>query len=71
MNKKRLKIITTTTNVHDQSIQTSVDQNEEIMHRSINKDQQTQFNLAIQRAVQNATQPQKKQILQLEQQLRR
>jgi hypothetical protein len=39
------------------------------MRRSIYKDQQTQFNLAIQRAVQNATTGQKKQIGQLEQQL--
>jgi hypothetical protein len=39
------------------------------MRRSINKDQQTQFNLAIQRAVQNATGGQKKHIGQLEQQL--
>jgi hypothetical protein len=39
------------------------------MRRSINKDQQIQFNLAIQRAVQNATGSQKKQIGQLEQQL--
>lgn len=53
----------------DQSMQTSTDQMDEIMRRSTNKDQQTQFNLAIQRAVQNATQAQKKQILQLEQQL--
>ena len=39
------------------------------MRRSITKDQQIQFNLAIQRAVQNATGEQKKQIEQLEQQL--
>ena len=53
----------------DESIQTSLEQNDEVMRRSINKDQQTQFNLAIQRAVQNATQAQKKEIQQLEQQL--
>ena len=35
------------------------------MRRWINKDQQTQFNLASQRALQNTTQAQKKQILQL------
>jgi hypothetical protein len=39
------------------------------MRRSTTKDQQIQFNLAIQRAVQNATGGQKKQIGQLEQQL--
>jgi hypothetical protein len=39
------------------------------MRRSVIKDQQIQFNLAIQRAVQNATGLQKKQIGQLEQQL--
>ncbi len=55
--------------LNHQSIQTSQDDNEEIMRRSTNKDQQTQFNLAIQRAVQNATGGQKKQIGQLEQQL--
>ena len=60
---------TNSVQLKDQSSQTSADQIEEIMRRSINKDQQTQFNLAIQRAVQNATQAQKKQILQLEQQL--
>ena len=56
---------------HDQSIQTSHEDNhdETIMRRSITKDQQIQFNLAIQRAVQNATTGQKKQIGQLEQQL--
>ena len=53
----------------DQSIQTSSDQTNEMMRRSINKDQQTQFNLAIQRARQNGTQAQKKEILQLEEQL--
>lgn len=53
----------------DQSIQTSADQIDETMCRSINRNQQTQFNLAIQRAVQDATQAQKKQLLQLEQQL--
>ncbi len=53
----------------DQSIQTSADQTDETMRRSINRNQQTQFNLAIQRAVQNPTQAQKKQLLQLEQQL--
>lgn len=57
--------------LNDQSIQTSqIDNNDEaIMRRSITKDQQVQFNLAIQRAVQNATGGQKKQIGQLEQQL--
>jgi hypothetical protein len=56
---------------NDQSIQTSYDDHhdETIMRRSITKDQQIQFNLAIQRAVQNATTGQKKQIGQLEQQL--
>lgn len=55
---------------NDQSIQTSFqDDNEEIMRRSVTKDQQIQFNLAIQRAVLNATNSQKKQIIQLEQQL--
>ena len=55
---------------NDQSNQTtSHDDNDEIMRRSITKDQQIQFNLAIQRAVQNATAPQKIYINQLEQQL--
>jgi hypothetical protein len=54
---------------NDQSIQTTQDENDEIMRRSVTKDQQIQFNLAIQRAVQNATGGQKKQIGQLEQQL--
>jgi hypothetical protein len=56
---------------NDQSIQTSYDDHHDdtIMRRSITKDQQIQFNLAIQRAVQNATTGQKKQIGQLEQQL--
>lgn len=48
----------------DQSVNT-----EEIDRRSTSKDQQIQFNLAIQRAVQNATTGQKKQIGQLEEQL--
>nr|ADD91461.1 Rb1-inducible coiled coil protein 1-like protein [Adineta vaga] len=55
----------------DQTTQTSTDDHPDdaIMRRSITKDQQIQFNLAIQRAVQNATGGQKKQIGQLEQQL--
>ncbi|CAF1396648.1 unnamed protein product [Adineta ricciae] len=55
----------------DQTTQTTSDDHPDdaIMRRSITKDQQIQFNLAIQRAVQNATGGQKKQIGQLEQQL--
>jgi len=53
----------------EQSIQTENEENDENLKRSIHKDQQVQFNLAIQRAVQNATNGQKRQILQLEQQL--
>ena len=61
---------TSTVQFTDQTIQTIQDTNDElIMRRSINQSQQVQFNLAIQRAVQNATSLQKKQILQLEQQL--
>lgn len=52
-----------------QAIQTSQDSNDEFMRRSINQNHQTQFNSAIQRAVQNATILQKKQIGQLEEQL--
>lgn len=52
----------------DQSIQTT-EEFDDTTKRSISKDQQTQFNLAIQRAVQNATHGQKRQIIQLEQQL--
>ena len=53
----------------DQTSQTTVDDTDETMRRSITKDQQLQFNLAIQRAVQNATGGQKKQITLLEEQL--
>ncbi|CAF1412794.1 unnamed protein product [Adineta steineri] len=56
---------------NEQFTQTSDDdQNDETsMRRLTTKDQQKQFNLAIQRAVQNATSGPKKQIVQLEQQL--
>lgn len=62
---------TTPIELHEQSAQTSTDEQHDdaLMRRSITKDQQMQFNLAIQRAVQNATGGQKKQIGQLEQQL--
>ena len=54
----------------DQTSQTTFDDTDETMRRSTTtKDQQLQFNLAIQRAVQNATGGQKKQITQLEGQL--
>ncbi|CAF1195459.1 unnamed protein product [Rotaria sp. Silwood1] len=53
----------------DQSIQTSTDDYDETIRRLTTKEQQIQFNLAIQRAVQNATDGQKKQINILEQQL--
>ncbi|CAF4064310.1 unnamed protein product [Rotaria sp. Silwood2] len=54
---------------NNQSIQTSTDDIDETIRRLTTKDQQVQFNLAIQRAVQNATDGQKKQIAILEQQL--
>lgn len=54
---------------NDQLIQTSFEDNDETTRRLITKDQQFQFNLAVQRAVQNATDVQKKQIGSLEQQL--
>ncbi|CAF5162553.1 unnamed protein product, partial [Rotaria sp. Silwood1] len=44
----------------DQSIQTSTDDYDETIRRLTTKEQQIQFNLAIQRAVQNATDGQKK-----------
>ncbi|CAF1106474.1 unnamed protein product [Rotaria sordida] len=75
---KQTSIILTTENqliqtnqieFNNQSIQTSLDDNDEIIHRLTTKDQQKQFNLAIQRAVVNATDVQKKQIGFLEQQL--
>ncbi|CAF3818855.1 unnamed protein product [Rotaria magnacalcarata] len=55
--------------LNNKTIQTSFNDNDETVRRLVTKDQQIQFNLAIQRAVQNATDTQKKQIGVLEQQL--